>query len=173
MNNSKLNTAQAKANQNSEKHGLYISKPLAVLLEAALSLVAVVFIAIGSALAFDAQYRWAGIFVLIGGFWAGAAGLFIHHRHRFLKKRLPAVARLVLLTALVVGFSTLGLSSWKFNARKIATHSISLHQQDCLVSVPKLLESYESVVIQGRRSDSRGGRLCGRMRTERNTTAIT
>jgi len=43
---------------------------------------------------------------------------------------------------------------------------------DRLVSVPKLLESVESVVIQGRWSDSRGDRQCGRMRTERNTTVI-
>ena len=41
-----------------------------------------------------------------------------------------------------------------------------------LVSVLKLVESVESFVIQGRRSDSRGDRRCGRKRTERNTIAI-
>jgi hypothetical protein len=44
----------------------------------------------------------------------------------------------------------------------------------CLsVSVLKLLESIESVVIQGRWSDSRRDRRCGRMRTELNTIVIT
>jgi hypothetical protein len=42
-----------------------------------------------------------------------------------------------------------------------------------LVSVLNLLESLESVVFQGKRSDSRGDRRCGRMRTDRNTIAIT
>jgi hypothetical protein len=43
----------------------------------------------------------------------------------------------------------------------------------CLVSVLKLVESFESFVIQGRWPDSRRDRRCGRMRTERNTIAIT
>ena len=42
-----------------------------------------------------------------------------------------------------------------------------------LVSVLNLLESLESVVFQGRRSDSKGDRSCGRMRTDRNTIVIT
>ena len=42
-----------------------------------------------------------------------------------------------------------------------------------LVSVLKLLESFESVVIQGRRPDLRRDRRCGRMRTARNTIVIT
>jgi hypothetical protein len=42
-----------------------------------------------------------------------------------------------------------------------------------LVSVPKLVESSESIVIQGRRPDSMGERRCGRMRTAANTIVIT
>jgi transposase len=41
------------------------------------------------------------------------------------------------------------------------------------VSVLKLVEFFESVVIQERRSDSRRERRCGRMRTARNTIVIT
>ena len=48
-----------------------------------------------------------------------------------------------------------------------------LDDGDWLVSVLNLLESLESVVFQGRRSDSKGDRSCGRMRTDRNTIVIT
>ncbi len=39
------------------------------------------------------------------------------------------------------------------------------------VSGPKVVKLHESVVIQGRRTES-GGRRCGRTRTERNTSGI-
>ena len=42
-----------------------------------------------------------------------------------------------------------------------------------LVSVSKLLESPESVGFKGRWPDSRRGRRCGRLRTDRNTIVIT
>ncbi|MGQ0446516.1 MAG: hypothetical protein ACT4O2_15675, partial [Beijerinckiaceae bacterium] len=42
-----------------------------------------------------------------------------------------------------------------------------------LVSVSKVVESYESFVIQGRRPDSRRSRRCGRKPTEHDTIVIT
>ena len=58
----------------------------------------------------------------------------------------------------------------KFNLRRYRDGGKATIQSS-LVSGPKVVESRESVVIQGRRTES-GGRRCGRTRTERNTNGI-
>src|SRR6266849_1961235 len=57
---------------------------------------------------------------------------------------------------------------WVVNAYLLPLSALLL-----LVSVSKLLESTESVGFQRRWPDSRRGRRCGRLRTDRNTIVIT
>jgi hypothetical protein len=73
---------------------------------------------LGSVFASDAQGKSAGILIIVGGLFVSIAVVFIHWRHTFLDKRLPAVVRLVVLTALAVGFTMAGVSSLYFDAVK-------------------------------------------------------
>jgi hypothetical protein len=98
--------------------GIYIEKNLATFLQLLLSLIAAIIFLVGGRLAFDAQYRWAGIFMCAGGVGCSALTAFIHHRHLLLKKKMAAVSSLLAFTAFIVGMTVLGLSQWWFKATK-------------------------------------------------------
>jgi|ERR1700730_8137322 hypothetical protein len=101
-----------------KKGGLYIEKKPAAFFQFVLTSFATVVFLFGGRLAFDAQYRWAGIFLCVSGVGCLMLAAFIHYRHIMFGKKLPAVAALLLFTSFIVATITLGLSQWWFKATK-------------------------------------------------------
>jgi hypothetical protein len=103
----------------SPKNGFFhFTKRVSTLIQTILSAIAAIAYAVGYHYVFDPQYWTAGLLILASAITVTLAILFIHWRHTFRDKRVPALGVLIGLAALSTAFLSIGCTSVYFIANK-------------------------------------------------------
>jgi len=100
-------------NQSHQPNHGHIFHAHIALYELVLGFIAAILFAIGTVGWADAQLRFAGIFIFIGGCLTASFVVFLHVRHKFLGKKVPAILRMMAFSMCIGALVGSGATLWQ------------------------------------------------------------